>query len=61
MSGGQPLSLVVLLPPDFPNDHPTIRVENSEKACPSYILGFAKMEQSLEHPVKNSKKKIYIN
>ncbi len=27
MSGGQPLALVILLPPDFPKDRPTIFVE----------------------------------
>jgi len=27
MSGGQPLSLVVLLPPEFPKDRPTMYVE----------------------------------
>jgi hypothetical protein len=27
MSGGQPLALVILLPPDFPKDRPTIYVE----------------------------------
>ena len=27
VSGGQPLSLIVLLPPDFPKDRPTMFVE----------------------------------